>query len=376
MDVIKIPGAVRPGQVVAASDFNALLAAVRALQIRPGVGYHRAINVDGTTLRIKQMRREGGPHDYAPFSITDQKEVAAVGGASMSFEVTLEPGRVICANPTEAADGGDGYSYFIPEIGGVAMDVEDAAGDLPVVEVSVGEGIFCKINRGADGQVIEPVQIVTGTPTEISDHYQPVDPGDASGHPSTHDMIRLVELEVDVPGVSVTAKVWRKSDIQITPFLWTGVNVGGGVGVYQDHDENAGDYNFKGLTGCWGTTVADAGGGIQIEQAAENVGEGETAFAGTALIERATAVTQYPAEEICDQPLRVKSFGQGAGAGERQIRITDGNEILRVHGNGVDGSLVFKDCDGYVVTTLTWQDGLITNPSASFDIQLGDCGGS
>jgi len=299
--------------------------------------------------------------DFAPFAVMEITETT--GG---DYELTLSPGRVIVANPVAAANGNDGYSYFVPEIDGDPMDEENENDELPKITVSAGEGIFCKINRNSSGMVLPPVEIVTNPVDEDSDHYQPPFPGD-SGHASEDDLLRILYLTEEDD--EVVLKIWRKSDIQLTPYLWTGDNIGGGARVFKEHDEQQGIYFFRSLKGCWGADVTEDGDLLVVELAAENVGQGETAAAATLLIPKSD---EDPEAEICDQKAKIKSLGQGPDVDERQIRITNEDEIARIHGNGKNGYLIFKDCAGNPLYTLYWEDGLVTSSDTN-EITIGDC---
>jgi len=324
---------------------------------KAGRGVTARAGADGVELSILPVAP-----DYAPFAVVDITEDGA------DYELTFEPGRVVCADPVSAAGGdGDGYNYFVPEIDGEPMDEEDPlTGELPKLTVAPGEGVFCKVHRDEFGMVIEPVELVADTIGEYSDHYQPESPDD-SGHASQHDLIRILDLTED--GGLPELKIWRKSDILLTPFLWTGENVGTGARVFKKYDDQDGTYDFRSLSGCWGAKVQELGDVIQVEAEAENIGEGESGFAATLLIERAD---EDPLLEICDQKMKIKSLGQGLDAGERQIRITDEDEIARIHGNGVDGTLAHVDCDDVSSDILTVEDGLVTSIAASFKAGCGD----
>ncbi len=357
MNILNLPDEVRPGDAVAADDFNKLVRALRSVQIQPGKGYQRRLNASGTTLTIKQGGRRDGVTEYAPFALRSIKEVTAG-----NYEVTLEPGRVKMATPVDAADtgppAGSGYAYYVPEIGGVPMNEKDVDGKLPTIALVSGEMIFCQVERGPTGVVQGTVQMVVGDTGDNSDHYQPTDPA-GSGHDSLHDKIRILEIEVVADELEV--KVWRKSDIDLTPFLWTGENVGGGSRVFQEHDEQEGVYKFRSITGCWATEVTEQGETIQVEWEGENVGDGSLGSSGSfgqILIEKAE---EDPGNPICGEAAKFKTILQGAVSTRKQIEIVNEDENVRIQGNGKNGSILWVDCEGEDVTLLTYRDGLVTS---------------
>ena len=320
------------------------------------------------TNKGKQVRLRPKPIqkkvEYPPFALVATKKV------ELDYELTFEPGRVIIANPVEAATEGDGYSYFVPEIDGAPMDERDAVTKaFPALLVSDGQGVYCKIQRDELGMIIPPVQLVADDQDKDSDHYQPEDPED-SGNESNHDLIRILYL--DLVDEEIEIKTWRESDIQLTPFLWTGQNVGAAQRVFKEHTEAEGVYRFRTLKGCWGIDAAEDGDVIKFDLAAENIGTGGEVTSGTGasiLIERAD---EDPAAEICDQKLKIKSLLNGAGAAEKQIRVTDGESEIRIHGNGKNGYKIFQNCEGVEIGRIQWEDGLITTEGTDIII-VGNC---
>ncbi len=49
-----------------------------------------------------------------------------------------------------------------------------------------------------------------------------------------------------------------------------------------------------------------------------------------------------------------------------QVQVSEDSEGILVQGNGVDGTLMWYDCEGNSLALLTWEDGLITSGSISF----------
>jgi hypothetical protein len=303
------------------------------------------------------------PSEYPPFAL----KTAEKNGDD--FDLTFEPGRVIIANPKQAANSGDGYDYFVPEIDGTPMDEEDSNGDLPKLTVADGQGVYCKVNRNEAGLIVPPVQLVADDQGEDSDHYQPEDPVD-SGHESEFDLIRILYFDLDDGEIEL--KIWRESDIELTPFLWTGENVGGQQRVFKEHAEQAGVYRFRTIKGCWASEIAEDGDVLKVEWAGENVGGGGEGTAGTGARVLIDKAEEDPGEDICAQKAKFKSLLQGAGADEKEIRITNEDEFVRIHGNGKNAALIFKNCEGVEFARWSHKDGLSTN-GADVEIVVPSC---
>lgn len=346
--MIDLPNEVKPGEVVRADDYNALLKAVRMSMIQPGVGYQRTINRSGTTLKIKDQRGALSRSINPPFSVI---EVSESGGG---YEVTLEPGRVCSANPVAAAQTPpqDGYDYFIPEISGTPMNQRDADGEYPKVQVGEGETIYCRIKRTATGIVESPVAIVVDERDKESSHYQPPDPAD-SGTEEIYQYRRIVDLDVVSGEVELT--VWRRSDIDLEPFLWVGENVGTGSEVFKEHDEVDGVYNFRRVLGCYGLVDAVEDDSVKLSFEAENVGDSQSGTKANVYVEPDPA--DFP---VCQDKAEFRPITQGEFSDRQQIQVVEDLEVVRVQGNGVNGTINFEDCNSATLFSLTFEDGLIT----------------
>lgn len=359
-DGLNLPGDFQPGKnhLIKGDTMLAWKKELEGDRVIPGPGIKETDTGKGRSFRI-----EFPPTDYAPFAL---KQIEPNG---TDFDLTFEPGRVVFADPIEAANSRDGYGYFIPEINGEPMDVELPTGKFPALTVSPGQAVFCKVNRGEIGQVIPPVQLVAAAQNTKSDFYQPDDPS-GGGNESEFDYIRILFL--DVVSGEVEIKIWRKSDIQMSPFLWTGENIGGGIDLFKEHDEVEGTYKFRTPKGCWGTKMELDGDLVVVELDAKNVGAGVSASAGegaTLLVEKSE---EDPALDLCGEAAKVKSLLQGFGADEKQIRMTNDDEHVRIHGNGKNGARIFKNCEGVEMGRIEWQDGLITS-EGEIDVTVGDC---
>ena len=357
-NVIDLPANVKTGDPVRAEDYNKLLAALRSSIIQPGTGYLRTINKSGTTLRIKQ-NKEFRPRINPPFSVI---EVDAAAGNN--YNLRLEPGRVCSANPVAAADSPpeDGYDYFIPEIDGTPMDQKDSNGDYPEISVEDGFSVYCKIKRSATGIVIPPVQIVAADRDEKSGHYFPPDPND-SGTEEVFQYRRILDL--DVVSNEVEIKVWRRSDIDLEPFLWEGDNIGTGVDVFKEHNEQDGVYNFRRINACYGLAGEIDGDSVKLDFEGENAGESETGNKAKIYIE--------PEEDVdCDDKAKFRQLTQGSETNRKEIQVIEDGELVRIRGNGIDAEIIFQDCLGDEIFALIFVDGLLTTAGNQI-LQIPDC---
>lgn len=301
-----------------------------------------------------------------PFSV---KQITESG---LGFELLLHPGRVSIANPVQAANGGDGYDYFIPEIDGEPMDEELLTGGFPLLAIGAGEAVYAKVNRDVMGFIIPPVELVADVQGKDSDHYQPQDPND-SGHESQFDFIRILYLDVD-NGATII-KNFRESDIDLTPFLWTGENDGGFARVFKEHKEIEGVYKFRTIRGCWGASAAEDGDIIKVEVEAENIGDDGGLSAGTGATILVEKTDEDPAADLCEEKLKFKTLRQGSAATRQQIEIVNEDDVARIQGNGIDGAMIFRNCDDIEIGRMEWQDGLMLT-AGDQTIIVGDCSAS
>jgi len=336
---LRLPNKVRRGEAVSHETVNALIDALQSVLIQPGVGYERKVTPGGTILRIRQANQRESVTDFAPFAVREAEKVGS------DYEVTLEPGRVICPDPVEAANGNDGLRWYVPTIGGVPMDEEDADGNLPVITVPVGQAIYCRIRRGADGMISETPTMEVAAAGEDSGHYQPADP-EGSGTEEVYRYHRIVEVNEDAGELDLV--VWWKSDIQTVNQLWEGVNVGEGGDHYKEHDETAGTFDFRRTKGNYGANAATNGDSVEVDFDGENLND----------LEGGQAVDIYkeptPAEIAAGGPALFRQVTQGP-SGRRQIEVAETGTAVQVMGNAVNGS---GTVNGDAVVTA--QDGLVT----------------
>lgn len=95
---MKLPNNVSPNQPISAKDFNAILDALRSLQLRGGPGVTVQQTSGGTTVSVRQVRESlGGIVDIThPFKVTDST-------ASGVAKITVKSGTVSDIEPTNVA---------------------------------------------------------------------------------------------------------------------------------------------------------------------------------------------------------------------------------------------------------------------------------
>lgn len=362
-NAIDLPADVKKGDPVKAEDYNKLLAALRRSIIQPGTGYLRTINKSGTTLRIKE-NKEFRPRINPPFSVI---EVESAGGNN--YNLRFEPGRVSSANPEAASNDDDGIDYQIPKINGTPMDQKDANGDFPALTVEKGFSVYCRIGRTAMGVLMNPVDLVAADREEVSGHYFPPDPHN-SGTQEIYQYRRILDL--DVVSGEVEIKVWRRSDIDLEPYLWMGDNVGQGADVFRDHDEENSVYNFRRILGCYGIkselSTNPNTNSIKLDFEGENGGQSASGNKAKVYVEPATGVA-------CTDKAKFRQLTQGASLDRQQIQVVEDGELVRIQGNAVNRTIIFRDCSNNEIVTLEFEDGLLKSGGNddTYSLVLGDC---
>ena len=327
-------------------------------------------DLDETVIEVfpEELGEQGDPNAFSMRNVSED---------SGSFMVEVHPGWVYSLFPPDSANERDPFTELMPEINGQPLN-ERVNDEYPRIEVSPGDVVAAKIERDDSGQIIPPVRIVVregGEDTDPGIHYQPPNP-DEDGVPEMFLLWNLFQVDDDGSGGIVSVPMWQ-ADIILTPFLWTGENIGEGSSVFKQHNRTAGTYEFRNIKGCWGASVGQEGDSINIDVVAENVGfddpdsDSSSGAGGTLLIDREEQ-EESGGEDICEGGLKFKALAQGAGDDAKQIRVTNEDEKVRIHGNGINGLLQFLDCAGTPVGHISWEDGLITT-SGQIIVTLGDC---
>ena len=290
---MKLPQRKKPGDPVMSSDWNLLLEALAARTPCPGIGLQFIASSGGFSYSAPPHNGEL-PKGQPPFSV-----IAIEKDGSSSYKVTIQEGWVI-ERRAKTADHPH-VKFNMPKYGETALDTIPR----PQISMSIYDILWCRYRTDKAG-------LVTGTPEIIVDsndkdgiHYWPGDPADEYGGDGDY-YVKLFKLVLDDGCPKVI--VYQQSDIEHYAQLWTGENVGGGVGIFKKHDEDNNTYQFRTVDGRGGYT-------------------GDTPDAG---------VTE-------------------------QIKVVTDGDLARVIGNGKKGALWYQGF-GYPsspVKILEWDDGLV-----------------
>jgi hypothetical protein len=311
----------------------------RTLPVIPASGHGVVSDV-----RTRIVLEASGPGDdtidpppFFPLAIVEN------GG---SYEVTIQPGSVGTWDPHTDADP---LLLFDPTINGTPMRSDPK----PTLFVAPGEWVVAKIKTDIQNQITETPEILVMD--DEGTHYIPevaeTDPVEGEY------FVKLFKFELEDDAVVVTTKV--QSDILMTPYLWTGENLGGGPGrVLKDYDIDASTYRFRTIDHGYGTEVVEDGDTIRTRLDAENVGSGVEVY----------VTPDDPPDDTAPAKFNTIDGRQSGDAIARQINVdaaippSDGDPgtPIVVRGNGKSGSRTFTR-NGTEVGSIVWVDGLVTS---------------
>lgn len=290
-----------------------------------------------------------------PFEPIEIKDVGLgnVGQANLGFEVIMREGLITDVITTRGEV--QATKHIDPEVDGKSMKSRPR----PFLQVKPNESAILYYETGVDGTVkTDPKpRVRVGNDEVATIHYQPKDPNDPGLEGKYAIKLWTLKVVNDKP--------------EIEPFhlghwvhyhdLPTLENVGIGARGYRGRCGDA--YQFRSNYGRHGVLSAEDGDVINYDFDAENVGyEGVSVYVDPATLTRAKA-----------QFRRLKELDPGD---DPQVRVSiDAGGGILIRGNSKNGSLLFEDCSGSTVFTLSWEDGLITNDVGA-TVQLGSCDGS
>ena len=233
---MNLPTKKRPGDAIRAEDWNMLLDAITARTPRPGVGL-KLLSTDGG-FSYSSPYPTIRPRDHAPFSAIAIAKSDTYG----NFDVTMKEGWVIERQPKT----GDhpAVKFWMPVAGGVALN----ATPRPQICMTDGQTARCHFTTDSKGQVSATPEIVITSDADAIDgtHYSPSDP-EGSGTDGNY-YVSLFRLDLDANGVT-TITPYQQSDIEHWAQLWTGENLGSGIGVFKEHVEAENVYKFRTVEG-------------------------------------------------------------------------------------------------------------------------------
>lgn len=230
---------------------------------------------------------------------------------SGDFKFTVKPGYVTWQN----INGQNGYK--VPTLGGTSLeDDTPPVGTLP----ASASYVYVRVATTNKGVVTGTPTIEATSSTQSSTHHVPPDPSDASGTAGDYYFL-LAQFQDDGDGFpEVVRRIVGNRNVpnQLVELL----NLGTGKEVYRAYLTGTDEHELR-----------------SIRQRASS------------------------------PQINVKYDNEDAMGDEE-----DAVEIL-IEGNGNDGTLLFEDCNGTEIFSLTWVDGLITN-AAGETIVVPDCPGT
>lgn len=231
---MNLPPKKKKDDPILASDWNKLIDAIAARTPAPGAGL---VLSAGTTAGFNySLPTPLGqlPKGQSPFSV-----IAIEKGESSQYLVTIKEGWVIERNPPVASH--PAVILWMPVYGGVSLNHIPR----PQLHVGVNEIAWCRYKCGPTGMINYTPEIVVVAADQPGAHYYPADPEGSGGDGDCY--VKLFKLVMD--GESPAIEVYQQSDIEHYAVLWTGENVGTGLGVFKKHDETVNIYKFRTLTG-------------------------------------------------------------------------------------------------------------------------------
>lgn len=183
------------------------------------------------------------------------------------FTVTLTPGLLVERYPVAAAEAV--ITHMPVVVDGATKYPLDG---VPAPELSVTAGNYVVLvyqtdDHGAvrtadeEGVIVCP-RIEVVSELDGGTHYQPCDPGQDEGTEGYYQ-VPLFRLSVDGEDHTVVT-LYQQSDVEHTPELWTGVNLGSGQEVYKERNETADTYQFRTITDNGEIHVSTVGDAIEV----------------------------------------------------------------------------------------------------------------
>lgn len=243
---MKLPQKKKPGDPVLASDWNMLLEAIAARTPCSGSGLNLSASSGGFAYSVPPPIGQL-PKGQPPFS------VIAVARDGSSYLVTMKEGWVIERQPMTGSH--PAVVFHMPGYGGTSLDTIPR----PQLAMSINDIAWCRYKCGPTGLINYTPEIVVVAADQPGAHYYPADPEGSGGDGDYY--VKLFKLVLD--GSSPRVIVYQQSDIGHVAQLWTGENVGTGLGVFKEHDEEENAYKFRTITGP-GVSLSGDGNEILI----------------------------------------------------------------------------------------------------------------
>lgn len=291
---------------------------LKGSQLNAGKGIKIENSTSSGSIISAKQPRDIKQSQAPPFSVLSLRK-----NSSNTYAVQIQEGWVI-ERKTKYDSSVDAVSFHEVNLGGAAMSTR------PRNEISLEHDQFAYVEFGTtnEGFVNTTPTITVASSVPNSTHHQP--PSGVSAGAYGSYKVKLFKLTVDNGSPKII--VYQQSDIEHTR-LPTFRNVGGERYIHKDWDGAADRYDFRTLK--------------QHEPSGRTYGK---------------VIVDFVNNEADDQNDAIKFSAIAERASNPQVNVNDdGAGIVTVEGNGVDGTILWVDCDGDDVTLLDWRDGLVTS---------------
>ena len=302
---------------------------LKGREITAGEGIRVDDSSSSGTIISAAPKREVRQSQAPPFSVLSIRENPE---EEDNYFVSIQEGWVI---ERETRQTEDAIQFHQVDINGQPMSTR------PRREATMTPGDFavCYYTTDEEGFVTETPEISIVSTVEDSIHHQP--PSGEGAGAGGYYYIKLFKLEDDDGGVKIV--YYQQSDIEHTR-LPTFRNLGGERYIHKEWESDDDRYDFRTLK--------------QIEPSGRTFGK---------------VIVDAEDDEFDDVNDSIKFSAIAERVSSPQINVDDDGEgIITIEGNGVNGSLAFKDCNGFTLFTLTWEDGLVTS-SIDTEVKIPFC---
>jgi hypothetical protein len=289
----------------------------------------KAKDIQHLAAQVKRLSRTGRENYVGAFyRAPDSPFAPKLRGKKddpQAYEIALSKGYVI----ERRIPDGQALIYHFPT--GIVDDEDKAI----YHDISDGQAIYIKVLVKKDGTIEEEPTVLVGEDELAGAHYKPKI-FDFDGADGEHNYkIAVFEIVDSKPRLKLY-----------------------GAGDNIDHyDERVTMENLEAEGDCYevGKTYNEAADKVEFRKLRQLPGEG------------ATIIKDQNEETINFRRIKEKTS-------PAQIQVTTEGDAIKIHGNGVMGTLTHIPCTGGAGTViLEWDDGLITSNSASF---TAGCSGS
>lgn len=240
----------------------------RALKPLGGPGIIVRASPSGHIISVASGLRRKTPPPFCPRRVRK--------GADATYEVTIHPGYLvdIVTMGSTSSTPPDGRQFFDPKVTVGETQVSIFSRPRPVLQMEVGQTAVLEYRTDKFGNVKTDVPVAIKVMPDAdakTEHYQPKD-GDGEGGADGLYRVRLFTLETR-DGV-VEARVYQQSDVEHYHDLWTGKNIGSGVGVYKGRNAELDSFEFHKILAKYGLVASKEGDDIRLNFLPENKGDG------------------------------------------------------------------------------------------------------